>query len=70
MIDTKLYIRAAGGVQEGARLLGVHRATLSRWQHSGMIPTKYADGARRVIEQHLAEVKHAADAAPHRHTMA
>lgn len=60
MIGTDIYIRAAGGVQEAARLLGVHRATVSRWQRSGLIPQRYARAVREIVERHILEVQRAA----------
>lgn len=60
MIGTDIYIRAAGGVQEAARLLGVHRATVSRWQRSGLIPQRYARTVREIVERHILEVQRAA----------
>lgn len=57
MIGTHIYVKAAGGVQEAARQLGVHRATVSRWQRDGIIPSKYQRAARIIVERHLLEVQ-------------
>lgn len=59
MIGIEVYIRAAGGVSEAARMAGVHRATVSRWQARGVVPHKYERQAREVVQRHIEEMQRA-----------